>query len=504
MIDTRSNRNRLGNFDWLAVVFYPLAVVLMEVFWIYPWLVWLGNWPLFTESRPVLSLASVIITLAVSLLVNRIVFKREWSLLRIRSVIIGGGLVVILLVLAADYNAGYGFLSGQWFVHIGQALGATFSNPQTIVLAIPVLLYLWWRGIILGQTTSYFRDIYRSFLLGMAALIALIIIWQISSASGKFARPGTDIGLNVIAFFFFGLMAIAICHLYLMRSTMPREEAKLTSVWRWMPIMLGVIGGMVLVGFGLAGIFSPELFESIGRGFNAVTDFFSKILNYILVPFNYIFEFIFWILRFLMNLIRSDQIQQPGGSGNMTNPNWPEVITKELPPWVTEVIKWFVVALIVGLVIFILVRAISRYRERHAQEDIDEVSESLFSWRGLRDDLKLLLKMMGEKFKRKPPAAPGYSFEEMENRRLQIREIYRHLQWEAGRSGIARRSHETADEYANHLKHEVPDVSVPLDDITRIYEHVRYGEVNVPEEQVDSANGLWTTLRGLLRKLRGV
>ena len=504
MTDTRSNRGMFGNFDWLAVVIYPLAVLLMEVFWVYPWLVWLGNWPMFAEKRPVLSLASVIITLAISLLVTRMVLrKKRWSLLRSQFVIIGGGVVAILLVLGADYSAGYGFLSGRWFAHTGQALGTTFDNPQTIVLALPVLIYLWWRGIILGQTTSYFRDIYRTFILGMAALILLIIIWQISSASGDFVRPGTEIGLNVIAFFFFGLMAIAICHLYLMRSTMPREEAARTSVWRWLPIMLGVIGGMVLVGLGMASIFSPELFESIGHGFRAVTDFFSKMLNYILVPFSYIFDFIFWILRFLLNLLRGDPIQQEGATGNMTNPNWPEVAPKEMPPWVTEAIKWFVVALIIGVVIFILAKAISRYRERHALEDIDESNESLFSWRGLRDDLKELLGMLGNRFKKKPSAIPQYRFDENETKRLQIREIYRHLQWEAGRSGIPRRRHETADEYANHLKREVPDSSMPLDDITRTYESVRYGENIVPEEQVENANRLWTTLRGLLRKLRG-
>jgi hypothetical protein len=503
MIDTRSNRSRFGNLDWLAVVLYPLAVVLMEVFWVYPWLVWLGNWPMFHESRPVLSLASVIITLAVSLLVTRLALRRKWSLLRIRSVIIGGGLVVILLVLGVDYSAGYGFLSGRWFVHMGQALGATFTSPQTIVAAIPVLLYLWWRGIILGQTTSYFRDIYRSFLLGMVALIALVIIWQLSSVSERFTGPGTDIGWYVMAFFFFGLMAIAICHIYLMRSSMPKEEAKLTSVWRWMPMILGVIGGMVLVGFGVASIFSPELFESIGRGFNAVVDFFSKILNYILIPFNYLFDFLFWVLRFLLNLIRPTQPQQLGETGNMTLPGIGDIVPKELPPWVTEAVKWFVVALIIGLVIFILAKAVSRIRSQRVRDEIEEIHESLWSWRGLRDDLRLLLGMMGNRFKRKPAAVPGYRFDENENKRLQIREIYRHLLWEGARSGLARRRHETASEYSGRLGRKVPESNESLSRLNDLYASVRYGEINAPEEQVDSANSLWTALRGILRKLRG-
>ena len=495
--------NRFKNFDWLAVVFYPLAVILMEAFWVSPWLGWLGVWPIFAEPRPVLSLASVIIVLAVSLLVTRVSLKQKLPMWAIQCIIIGGGLVTMLLVLGVEYADGYGFLSGGWFAHIGQVLGATFNHASTIVVALPAMLYLWWRGIILGQSTSYFKDIYRSFLLGMVALIVLIILWQISSASGTFQKPGPGIGLNVIAFFFFGLMAIAICHLYLMRSTMPREEAALTSVWRWLPIMLGVIGGMVLVGFGIACIFSAEFFESVGHGAGVVFDFLGKIFNYILIPFNYLFEGIFWLLRFLLNLIRGNQPAQPGGTGNMTLPEFPEVTPKEWSPVVTETIKWLVIAIIVAVVIFILAKAVSRFRARRAREEIEEIHESLLSWSGLRDDLRLFLNMMGQRFKRKPAAPPGYHFDENATGRLDIREIFRHLQWEAGRSGISRRRHETASEYTSRLQRMVPDSSEPLNRLTDLYADVRYGEISVPEEQVDNANSLWQTLRELLRKLRG-
>jgi hypothetical protein len=494
---------RFGNFDWLAVVFYPLAVILMEAFWVSPWLGWLGVWPVYPELRPVLHLASVIIVLAASLVVTRVLLRQKLPMWSVQSIVIGLGLVTMLLVLGVEYADGYVFLSGRWFVHIGQVLGVTFVHASTIVVALPAMFYLWWRGIILGQSTSYFKDIYRSFLLGMVALIVLIILWQVSSASGTFQKPGAGIGLNVIAFFFFGLMAIAICHLYLIRSTMPREEAALTSVWRWLPIMLGVIGGMVLIGFGLASVFSNELFESIGHGAGVVFDFLGKIFQYILIPFNYLFEGIFWLLRFLLNLIRSPQPFQPEGSGNMTIQGMPAITPSEFPSAVTEAIKWFVIVLIIAVVIFILAKAISRFRTRRVQEEIEEIHESLWSWRGLRDDLRELLNTMGQRFRRKPSDSPQYHFDENESRRLDIREIFRHLQWEAGRSGMSRRRHETASEYTSRLQQMVPDSGEPLTRITDMYINVRYGEVNVPEEQVDSANSLWQTLCGLLRKLRG-
>jgi hypothetical protein len=489
-----------GSFDWLATVIYPLAVVLMEVFWVYPWLAWLGSWPMFTVSRPVLSLASVAITLAASLLVTRLTIRQKWPLWRMRSVIVGSGLVVILLVLAVDYRAGYGFLSGSWFGHIFQVLGNTFVSPQTIVIAIPALLYFWWRGINLGQATSYFRDIYRTFILGMVVLIILIIVWQISAASERFTGPGADIGWYIMAFFFFGLISIAVCHLYLMRSSMPREEARLTSVWRSLPIMLGVIVVVVLVGFGMASVFSPELFESIGHAFRTLGHWLGTAIGYILWPIIFVFEWLVRIFVWFINLLRGQPTEQEGQPGMPGMPEFPEQVSKELPLWATEAIKWVVVALVVALVLFILYKALSRIRGRRPRDEIEEIHESLWSWKGLRDDLKGLFKNL---FKKREAAPAAYRFDEDVKGEMDIREIYRHLQWEGKRSGIPRRRHETASEYAGHLERSVPDSTVPVDDITRMYENVRYGERDAPGEQVHQANNLWQTLKAMLRKLRG-
>jgi hypothetical protein len=502
MANTATAPKLKEGFDWLATALYPLSVILMESFWVYPWLAWLGSWPAFGESRPVLRLAPVIITLAVSLLTTRLALRQKWSMWRVRSTVVVTGLVVILLVLAVDYRNGYVFLSGQWFGYMGHTLGTAFGNMQTLVPAIPVLVYLWWRGIVLGQTTSYFRDIYRTFILGMVALILLIILWQISSSSERITRPGADIGWYVMAFFFFGLVSIAVCHFYLMRRSMPREEARLTSVWRWLPIMLGVIGGVVLVGFGVASIFSPSLFESIGQGFHTIGDFLWKAVGYILWPVIYVIGWLIKFFIFLLNLLRGTQGPSENATGNMTQPLFPDVIPKELPHWVTEAIKWFAVALVVGLVLFFLAKAISRMRARRARDEIEEIHESLWSWKGLRDDLKELFGMLGNRFKRKP-AATGYSFDEDAAGRMDIREIYRHVLWEGSHSGLPRRRQETPSEYSVRVGRSVPEGEESLKNITAEYENVRYGEMTVPEEQVDKTNSLWQMLKGMLRRLRG-
>ncbi len=475
----------------------------MEAFWVFPWLVWVGVWPMFAESRPVLSLVSVIIVLAVSLLVTRVSIRQKWTLWLMQSVVVGGGFVTMFLVLRFEYGAGYTFFSGQWFTHMGQMLGATFDSPNPVVLALPVMVYLWWRGMQLGRTTSYFSNIYRSFVIGMVALIVLIILWQVSSGAGdEFEGPISSIGLYVIAFFFFGLIALAICHLYLMRRRMPSGDTTLTSGWRSLPVMLGVIGGIVAAGFAAASLVSAEFFTTIKQGGNVILDALGKVVHYILIPFNYVFEGIFYLVQLIINWLRGGVEPEPlegiePGVEGMT-----EVVTKDIPPIVTTILQWLVVAAIVAVVVYILARAIARYRDRLDRDDIEEIHESLWSLSGLREDLRLLFKMMGERFKRKPKPARSVYYDDTTGR-LEVREMYRRLLWEGARSGVVRRRHETTFEYEGRLGQHVPDGREELAQITDLYTEVRYGGIRPEEEKVDSANGLWQTLRSLLRGLRG-
>jgi hypothetical protein len=488
------------NIDWLAVVFYPLAVILMEAFWVAPWLSWIGVWVFFQQSRPVLSLASVIIIIVVSLVMTRVFTSKQWPLWKIQLIIIGSGLLTMLLVLGVEYNGGYTFLSAAWFSYIGGLLGDTFSHASTISVAIPAIVYLWWRGIMLGQSTSYFRDIYRSFILGMVALVVLIILWQATAASGGIPKPGADIGVNVIAFFFFGLLALAISHLYNMRRAMPKEEAGRTSVWRWLPVILGVIGIMILIGFGVASLFSPDFIDVIGKGFQAIFGFLGKILEYIVWPFIWIGQGLVYVFKWLLMLLSGGSQEQTPTSDNTTMPYTQTGGIAEFSPLVASIIKWAFLAVLIAVVVFLLAKAISRYRARHAKEEIDEVRESLFSWQGLRDDLKEFFSSFGRR--RKPEQEPELHLTE-ETGRLDIREIYRHMQWEAGRSGIPRRRHETTEEYARRIRGIVPDSARPLSSLTHMYENVRYGEEMVSVDKETRANGLWQNLKEMILKLRG-
>jgi hypothetical protein len=498
---------KLKKFDWMAGAFFPLAVILMETFWVAPYLKWIGSWTLFTPQRPILSLGSVFLVLAVSLALTRLTANLKQNLAVIRLIVIGGAILTLLVVTGYEYPDGYTIWSGAWFSHIVNILGNTFGHPGTVLAALIAVIYLWWRGIVLGQSTTFFRDIYRTFILGMVALVILIILWNVTSSTEAITKPGAGLGLNVIAFFFFGLIAIAIAHLYQMRSTMPKEEAALTSVWRWFPVMLGVIGGVVLIGFILASALSPDFFNTVGNGASAFLDFLGTIFKYLLYPFVYAAEGIVWLFWRFMSLFKTDNPPPSENlSGGIDDLMGNKVITHEISPVWSIVVKWVLVAIVAVVIIFILSRAISRIRSRRNREEIEEERVSIFSWKALRDDLKEFFK--GVKFPTRKPASPPFDLNE--TGKMDIRNIYRHLQVEASISGITRHRHETAGEYAFRLERAVPnsveaigDVKHSVKYITDRYEEVRYGDAALPEPQVDQANTIWQVIKGMIRKLRG-
>jgi hypothetical protein len=494
--------NRLKKINLLNNGFYPLSVILMESFWVFPWLLWMGTWQMFSGERPAISLGSVIIVLVISLVVTRIVTRQNWSLWLIRSVVIGCGVITIFVVLRIEYPSGGGAWDGGWFVFFGESLANTYSSPHPLIIALPVLVYLWWRGIILGRTTSYFKDIYTSFIVGMVFLIALIIIWQIASGDST-GGPGAEIGLFVIAFFFFGLISIAICHLSQMHQSMPREEAALTSVWRWLPMMLGVVGGLIAVGFVVATVFSKDFFQIIENGAKYTGEGLSKIIEFLATPLDWLFNAIMAVIQWIINLLRTDaEVPTENASGG---PPFGEVTGGNftIPPGVETAIKWVIAAIIVGVVVFILAKTISRYLGRKDKDDIEEIHESLWNIKDIRDDFRLFFKSLGQRFRRKPkPAMAGYPFGDNPEGRLDIRDIYRNLLWEGKRSGVPRRRQETVSEYAERLRKHVPEGTEPVNQITDLYSGVRYGEIQAPEERVDNANTLWQRVRNLLRGLR--
>ena len=125
---------------------------------------------------------------------------------------------MIFLVLRIEYSAGFKLFSGQWFVSYGQVFLIVFLTTHPFIFALLAGFYLWWRGISLSRSPLDFENIYTPFLIELATLVFLIILWGLSFKNEAGQNLTTDIGIYIAGFFFFGLVALALSNLELSRN----------------------------------------------------------------------------------------------------------------------------------------------------------------------------------------------------------------------------------------------------------------------------------------------
>jgi Domain of unknown function (DUF4129) len=493
--------------NWISDVFPPLAVILMEVFSLCAWLIFIGSLPMVTHVRPPLGFWSLLFLLGGSFLVNRFFLKRKWPIAWIQITIMACGLVAIFLALRIEYAAGFSLFGGQWFSVYGNQVISFFTKYPPFVFAIIAGLYLWWRGISLARSRLYFEDIYHSFVIQLAALVFLIIIWSFTYKTGPLKNITSSIGIYVVGFFFFGLLALALTNLRIIQEKF-RKKGELSKNFgrRWLTTILIVIGGVVLLGIGFASIFSTQFIALLGKGMNSISGAYSYIIYYLLLAVGLLVTLFYYVGEFLIYLLTLGKTSKPQDFNStplVPQPNKKNVQGAFSPQFIL-IIKLVVLALIVFGVIFLISRAIQRQHRKELTEDVEEEQESLWSWAGIKADLLVFFKAIFQLFKRKKKPAPAnvaadWQVEDDIERRLNIREIYQHLLWHGSRLKIPREKYETPSEYARRLGQVVPDGKEPLDEITGFYLDARYGDHPAEEKKTDRANNLWEKLRGFFK-----
>jgi hypothetical protein len=496
---------RLTRLNWITTAVIPAAVILMEVYWFYPWFLWLGKTELFSVPRAPLSIGGVIFLLGGGFVATRYLLSRDWPLSWARWGIILCGLIVVFTVIRSEYHAGYGLLDGGWFGYTGGVL-LDFSQAHTLMVALPAGAYLWWRGIRYGRAPLYIATVYRNFIIGIASFVLLIIVWRVSLGAGSLEELAATVAPHVAAFFFFALVSLALINLQSIRQRMTPEDMGPSFNRRWLPILIAVIGGIVLIGIGIASVFSPEFLAFLSRLLGSIGDVVRTVVGYILIPLGFIAAGLYWVMAFIVNLIRGENIPEFEAPSFDFEKEAAEA-TQGQP--ISEVIilalKWAFFAIVVIAVIYLLAKTVSRFRASRARMDVEEVNESLWSWGGFMADVRLLLSAIWQRLWRRKretipvSTAPRSYSKEDETDTLDIRTIYRYMLRRASLFGMGRRNFETPYEYRGRLGQMVPDSNEPLAELTDLYVNVRYGETEPQRRQVNRANSLWQALKRLLR-----
>ena len=501
--------SRVSKSNWVAAYLFPSTVILTEVLWVYPWLTLIGRWPLFGQQHTPLSLASLIFLLGGSFIVTKFFIKRRWTLRWTRLSIIACGLAAIIIVLRIEYATGSGLLDMRGFINAARLLVDSFSHPNQVAVALAVGLYLWWRGIGFAHSPLFFEDVYRHFSFGLIVQVILIIAWGTDQQSSWMSATG----LYVAGFFFFGLSALALARL---KGTQEQARARgISTVFngRWLSIIIVVIGSIVLVGMGVASIFSIQFLSVLTGVFNFVTGILLKVIFYLsyvsVIVTSFFVSLTFYIITVIINALQGKIPTEPLSSANVTAiPELKQAVSESLSPEALLALKLVLFTIIIASVVFLLVKAILRLRPSQTKEDVEEIHESLWSWHGFLTDLRFFLGLLWQHFRGKikkmvdevAEAGRSQSQGTDVSRRLTIREIYQHLLRQASQIGVTRRHQETPYEYSKRLEQSVPEGSAPLNELTDLYVNVRYGELSAEARQTDRANSLWGVILKLLTK----
>jgi len=480
-----------------------MAAILMDAFWLYPWLVFLGDWPALSELRPVLSLASLLLLPGSLYYGTRFLLNRKWQMGRTRLSIVAAALVACFLVLRLEYGAGFTIGSPTWFSTYAQVLLKSFSNPHSFVIAIPVCVYLSWRAVSLALSTIRPESVYRFFMAELASLVLLVIVRGLTLESNGKEGIASSTGIFIAGFFFCGLTALALANLSVIRTrykTGPGSEAK---TGRWLPVVFGVISGIVLVGVSIYSAFSSQILAFLGRVVSQLADWLYQLLYYVFYAVGFLVAGLYYVWQFIVNLFTGGKT--PDFQQTM-NGVAPEKLLEEngggLPATALLAIKWTFFVLIASVLIFLLYRSVKRYRSARKADDVAEEDESLWSWSGFKADLKLFLSNIFKRFRSKQNGiqphvvkpATTYSFDP---KHLSIREIFRRLIAGAAYISVSRQRYETPNEFSYRLGRALPNGKGVVEELTSMYVHERYGDVTPDGKDVELANGLWAKMESI-------
>lgn len=483
----------------------------MEVLWVYSWLLWIpeyNKWPFESVHRLPINIVSLIILFSSTYFISSFLLKQKWRLAFIRLFIVAYCLAAIFLVLRIEYAAGYGLFDIQWFDYIGEKIINGFNGLLSMVLALIVGAGMCWRGIKWGKSYFDFDDIYRTFLIGLWAQVILAVIWVISLGNDSMASLASSTGIYVAGYFFFGLSALAMSNLRTIQKKLAAREGSGTVLnRRWITILFGVIGIMVVTGIIFSAVFSSDIWTFLGQVLTNVADWLLQGLEYLLIPFGFIVEGLIYLFKLIVNLIPRGEKYEPGELEQFGPSRFEleKAIPSGLSPAAVLVIKWAFIVIIIGLLVFLLTIAVRRVMSNRETKHIEQIDESVWTWEMFLNDLRLFFNMLFKRT-RHPEIIPATSrsYTEETEGNLDIREIYQRFLLETSRMKIERRLDETPYEYAIRFNHTVPEGSEYLSELTDVYVNIRYNDREAESKQVDFANRIWTSLKNLLRNLQDI
>jgi hypothetical protein len=479
----KRGRDLLAGLDWRREILYPLTAS-MEVAWFTPW--YMALIPATGRLPPARTAVGLFTIMAIPVYAGRVLGRLRLKLAIQRAVIAVLLLLTCVLALRVFLFAGQTYHGLAWLAEsLSNVLNVYELIPDWLVIVLSTL-YLWWRGISLGQRRLTVKGVLAGFYVGIASFVGFVLLVSLVTEQ--------DPGFFVPVFFFCSLMALAATRMEQMRQWRGAIRSPFGLSWllaitlaALVVVTLGTLWGAVMTGqdvqtvlrwlapiFLLVGVVLGVLLAMLRIAIQAVLGLFSGLgLGDVTQPLAELLEG----LGDLVPQGPEGGVEVPAGVGAAAG--------------ALRLAAMFVIVVGAAVLVIWMVRR----QETHRREETEDTHTSLFSTdllvdnvrrfvRGQQERLGSLLNVLGRSGLRGLFVA------------LTIRRIYAQMQRLAATQGYPRAPSETPYEYEATVTRAFPSAETEVHAITEAYVAVHYGEVPESEAELDRIRASWERLRG--------
>lgn len=450
-----------------------IGLAAMDTAWLYPWSLLLGLWVPTTSGRPLLATPSIFGLLLSAALCAWFFGRRKMSRAR-RTWFALLALVTATLAVRIDQFPRSGAV--DWIAPLASAVALTIGDLSAPVLALAMGLFLWWRGLRIGSQSPSYVEVESSFRWGIGMLVTFGLIMALSTRPGMLQPLEAQTTPCVIGFFFLSLVTLGLGRLESLRT----RSRKLTVNSQWLSLLVVIAGVVVVLALVAAQVASFDALVVITRPLFDLLGLVLTVAVYALVvPLAYVVQ---WLIYLILNLAHIDPNRQqprplePAEVENL----FQRFVAQYLSPELIFGLKAVGAALLLGLGLLIVARALSRWRPNSADADsTNEERESLWIGGGLKSRLLAWLRrLFGPHDTGLPAVAASTAAVDAAAAVAvpSVRELYRQLLRLGAANGAVRAAATTPLEHVPALTRALePDEAVR--DLTEAYLEIRYADL---------------------------
>jgi len=451
------------HLNWRKEALY-VTLVAAEMCWFTPWSL------VITHRAGVTTPYATALTLGILVLAviwfSRILDRLQLDLLYQRVILIVAVVITTALIVHSLLYPSYGWLALGWLGRAGEALLSFYSLPPEAGISA-VALFLWWRGISIGQRNLTFQGVAFSFRLGVLLLVLSVPLLSISVTYNSTGF--------ILLFFFFSLMAVALARVEEVNQAKGGVGAPFNLAW--LAILLGSIVAVLVTAWLVSRVYSIEGFSQVLRWLGPVFDPLLRVVEYVLtLLIRLLSPLLEWLFRILQGAFEG--LTQNIEDLNLTPVSpleFPEQEPIKPPRLLMDALRYVCLGLIGAGVLAVLALGLRRRLDRRRRGD--EIRESLWSSAALADGMLNSLRDGWDRLKHLAGLVGRFGPGIRLYAAVSIRKIYANMARLAERQGFPRQPAQTPYEYLPALGLAFPDCQLEAVAITEAYVKVHYGEV---------------------------